>query len=64
MAKIPTIPQLPQGLSQLMLRILALSVRIPLCLLAVFAAACIAVIGFLMVYKITILLLSCVMRIS
>lgn len=64
MARIPIIPQMPQGLWQVMLRILALAVRIPLCLLAVFAAACMAIIGFLIVYKVTILLIGYVMRIG
>ena len=58
MAKIPQIPQMPPDLWQLILRILAWAVRIPLSVLAIFAAACLALIGFLIVYRITVTIVT------
>jgi len=58
MTKIPQIPQLPPDLWQQVLRILEWSVKIPLALLAVFAACCLAVIGFLIVYRITVAIVT------
>jgi hypothetical protein len=54
MARIPQMQQVPTDLWQVVLRILLWAVRIPLCLLAVFTAACISLIGFLIVYRVTV----------